>query len=59
MRKSRTQICRKCGREYKGTPALSRENWMIMICPDCAAEERRQEEAENMEKCAHQTNTKA
>lgn len=52
----KTRICRKCGREYSGQPTVSRENWLIMICPDCAAEEKRQEEAENMEKCGRKTN---
>lgn len=36
----RKRICRKCGREYTGEPAVSKENFLIMICPDCAKKEK-------------------
>lgn len=35
----RTAICPKCGRSYRGTPALSREDNETLICPDCGTRE--------------------
>lgn len=32
-------ICPKCGKEYHGTPALSRTDNTIYICPDCGTRE--------------------
>ena len=32
------KICAKCGREYKGVPALSRVD-NSLICPDCGTRE--------------------
>lgn len=40
------RICRKCGREYVGEPAVSKENFLIMICPDCKKEEDERDEDE-------------
>lgn len=31
--------CPKCGQEYTGHPALSREDSELMICPDCGTRE--------------------
>ena len=31
--------CPKCGQEYTGHPALSREDGEMMICPDCGTRE--------------------
>ncbi len=36
------RVCRvypKCGQEYKGVPALSREDNVTLICPDCGTRE--------------------
>ena len=30
-----TATCPKCGKLYTGRPALSREDNMTLICPDC------------------------
>ena len=35
----RTAICPKCGKEYHGTPALSRVDNETYICPDCGTRE--------------------
>lgn len=32
-------VCPKCGRLYKGHPALSREDNETLICPECGARE--------------------
>ena len=32
-------ICPKCGKEYKGVPALSREDNETVICPECGTRE--------------------
>jgi len=32
-------VCPKCGREYSGHPALSREDNRTPICPDCGIRE--------------------
>lgn len=32
-------ICPKCGKEYKGVPALSREDNATLICPECGTRE--------------------
>ena len=32
-------ICPKCGKEYKGVPALSREDNETLICPECGTRE--------------------
>ena len=32
-------ICPKCGRSYRGRPALSREDGVGDICPDCGTRE--------------------
>lgn len=37
------KICMRCGKEYEGTPTVSKENVFIMICPECAKEERKNE----------------
>ena len=34
-----TGICPKCGRSYKGRPALSRNDGKTLICPDCGVRE--------------------
>ena len=34
-----TDVCPKCGRSYKGRPALSREDNKTLICPDCGVRE--------------------
>ena len=34
-----TRTCPKCGQEYTGHPALSREDGETMICPDCGTRE--------------------
>lgn len=34
-----TGICPKCGQEYTGHPALSREDGETLICPDCGTRE--------------------
>lgn len=34
-----TGICPKCGRPYKGHPALSRTDNATLICPDCGIRE--------------------
>ena len=31
--------CPKCGQEYTGHPALSREDGETLICPDCGTRE--------------------
>lgn len=36
---SRTAICPKCGKQYNGRPAMSREDNQTMICPDCGTRE--------------------
>lgn len=46
------RICKKCGREYAGEPGLSRENWLIMICPDCKREEDENAEQSNFDGAA-------
>lgn len=33
------KICPKCGRGYSGRPALSREDNITLICPDCGTRE--------------------
>ncbi len=33
------RICPKCGNEYIGRPALSREDNATPICPDCGTRE--------------------
>ena len=33
------QICPKCGKEYIGYPAISREDNKTPICPDCGVRE--------------------
>ncbi len=33
------RICPKCGRKYRGAPALSREDNETLICPDCGTRE--------------------
>ena len=32
-------ICPKCGQNYTGAPALSREDNETLICPDCGTRE--------------------
>lgn len=39
MKEITTVICPKCGQEYTGRPALSREDGSTMICPDCGTRE--------------------
>ena len=34
-----TRRCPKCGQEYTGHPALSREDSETLICPDCGTRE--------------------
>ena len=36
---SQEAICPKCGRSYRGRPALSREDGVGDICPDCGTRE--------------------
>lgn len=33
------RICPKCGRVYTESPALSREDSLTLICPDCGTRE--------------------
>ena len=33
------KICPKCGKEYKGYPAISREDNATPICPQCGTRE--------------------
>lgn len=33
------RICPKCGKEYRGRPALSRDDNATAICPDCGTRE--------------------
>ena len=35
----RTAICPKCGQVYTDAPALSREDNLTSICPDCGIRE--------------------
>ena len=35
----RTAICPKCGKEYHGSPALSRVDNETYTCPDCGTRE--------------------
>lgn len=39
MKTPRTAVCPKCGKEYTGYPALSREDNETYICPDCGVRE--------------------
>lgn len=39
MKEVMTAVCPKCGKEYKGVPALSRKDSSTMICPDCGTRE--------------------
>lgn len=32
-------ICPKCGKAYKGHPAISREDCVTAICPECGTRE--------------------
>ena len=34
-----TAVCPRCGRSYRGYPALSREDNKTRICPDCGIRE--------------------
>lgn len=34
-----TRICPRCGKAYNDTPALSRVDNKILICPDCGTRE--------------------
>lgn len=34
-----TRCCLKCGLQYAGHPALSREDGETLICPDCGTRE--------------------
>ncbi len=36
---TKTTICPKCGKAYKGAPALSREDNTTLICPECGTRE--------------------
>lgn len=33
------RICPRCGKEYRGYPALSRKDNKTLICPDCGVRE--------------------
>ena len=33
--KKRTAVCPRCGQVYHGYPALSREDGITLLCPDC------------------------
>lgn len=33
------RVCGKCGRKYTGHPALSREDGVTMVCPECGTRE--------------------
>ena len=35
----RIGLCPKCGQQYTGVPALSREDNDTLICPDCGIRE--------------------
>ncbi len=35
----RLNICPKCNKAYYGVPALSREDNITLICPDCGTRE--------------------
>ena len=35
----RTAICPRCGKAYRGRPALSRADNKTYICPDCGTRE--------------------
>lgn len=39
MKKAQTAVCPKCGKEYTGYPALSRDDNRTHICPDCGTRE--------------------
>lgn len=32
-------VCPKCGKEYTGVPALSRDDNATLICPECGTRE--------------------
>lgn len=34
-----TRVCPRCGKKYKGYPALSRRDNETPICPNCGVEE--------------------
>jgi len=36
---ARTAICPRCGKLYRGVPALSRQDNETFICPDCGTRE--------------------
>lgn len=36
---NRIATCPKCGQQYTGHPALSREDSEMLICPDCGTRE--------------------
>ena len=37
--RTQTKICPKCGKEYRGVPAISRTDSVTLICPDCGTRE--------------------
>ena len=39
MKERVTAVCPKCGKTYRGRPALSREDDKTLICPDCGTRE--------------------
>ncbi len=39
MKERITAVCPKCGKTYRGRPALSREDDKTLICPDCGTRE--------------------
>ncbi len=38
-KEKRTAICPRCGKVYRGIPALSRADNKTYICPDCGTRE--------------------
>lgn len=36
---SKVRVCPKCGKEYKGHPAISRVDNTTPICPECGTRE--------------------
>lgn len=43
-REMRIAICPKCGKEYQGSPALSRVDNKTYICPDCGTRDEKEQE---------------
>ena len=39
QREKQVRVCPKCGREFRGRPAISRKDNETPICPDCGTRE--------------------